>query len=125
MDKVAQNQPKHRVHIEHTPNGGKIYRCDEFTGMDRAALTYYCATDPVCREWDLVDNLCDQRLLPFPELPASDPYNRPGYPDSDTNLWTPHEAITRSNPPPRSHLPPRRGYGARSRCYGGSLMPHP
>lgn len=93
MDKI-----KHQVRTEYVSNGGKIYRCGKFTAMDRAALEYFCATDPVCCEWEFVDSLCDRRLLPFPELPASDPYNRPNYltnPDGDANWWTPHEAIKR------------------------------
>jgi len=52
MDNSTQNQPKYKVHTEHTPNDGKIYRCGKFTIHDRVALEYYYATDPVCREWE-------------------------------------------------------------------------
>ena len=98
MDEETENHPKHLIGIEHTPNGGWIGRTSKFTLMDSAGLEYFCATDPVCRQWNLVDSLCDKRLLPFPELPASDPYNRPGYstnPDRDASWWTPDEAIKR------------------------------
>lgn len=98
MGNKTENQDTHPAHIEYTPNGGKIVRCGKFTFMDRAGLAHYWNTDPVCQEWELVDSLCDCRFLPFPELPASDPYNRPDYLtnlDGDTSWWTPHEAIRR------------------------------
>ncbi len=93
MDDTGENQTRSRVYTEYTPNGGKITRCGKFTMMDLLALEHWSKTDPVCREWDFVDSLCDRRLLPYPELPLSDPYNRPGYPDGDPSAWTPHEAI--------------------------------
>ena len=82
-------------HVEHTPNGGRIVRSGPFTFMDGPGLQHYCDTDPICRQWDLADELCDRRLLPYPELPVCDQYNRPGYPHGDPALWTPTAAIQR------------------------------
>ena len=86
---------KNRVRVEHTPNGGKIVRSGKFTIMDRAGLDHYCDTDPVERLWPFVDQLIDRRLLPYPDLPVYDAYNRPGYPYGDPKEWTPQAAIER------------------------------
>ena len=93
--KTIDNQSKCLDYDEMTPNGGRISRVGPFTIMDRLGLDHWWESDPVCQQWDFVDRLCDKRLLPFSVLPASDPYNRPGYPYGDPSLWTPHEAIKR------------------------------
>lgn len=84
-----------RGRVEHTPNGGWILRAGRFTVMDRAALDHRWETDPEARAWRLADELCDRRLLPWPELPVYDQCNRPGYPDGDPSLWTTEAAIKR------------------------------
>ena len=81
------------IRTEHTPNGGKITRAGPFTFMDGPALDHWWETDPEARAWRLADEVCDRRLLPWPELPVFDSYNRPGYPYSEPALWTPQAAI--------------------------------
>ncbi len=82
-----------RARVEHTPNGGKIVRCGRFTIVNGPALPHFFETDPLERLWRFADQLCDRQLMPYPEYPVYDPYNRPGYPDGDPALWTPDAAI--------------------------------
>lgn len=96
MRRRKKNRSKPETHIEHTPNGGKIVRGGRFTFFNSAGLKHFWETDPTCREWELVNSLCDKRLLPYPGLPVYDSYNRPDYltnPDGDTTWWTPDEAL--------------------------------
>ena len=96
MDKTNRYETKYPVHTIYNPDGSSYVQCGRYTIMDRASLEYFCNNDPVCQEWDRVDGLCDSELLPYPQLPASDPYNRPDYltnPDGDTSWWTPAKAL--------------------------------
>jgi len=94
-----------------------------YTVFNRAELNAYCEYDPQARWWAVVDKLCDRSLLPFPELPPSDPYNRPDYLTShngDTDWWTPKVAFERYC----SHLSPRMARVTVANAHGEVIEVH-
>jgi hypothetical protein len=93
MNKIHRSQSKTKAYTEYTPNGGYITTCGRFTVMDSCALDYYHGSSPIAYEWSRIDELCDRERMPFPDKPAYDPLNRPGYPHDDPALWTPAKAL--------------------------------